>query len=56
MSENKYEFIKKWLAPCGLHCGKCFAFTEEGICNQSNRLKEALGSFDIYAEHYPYLS
>lgn len=24
MSEHQYEFIKKRLAPCGLHCGKWF--------------------------------
>lgn len=52
MSEYQYEFIKKRLAPCGLHCGKCFAFTEGDICNQSSRLKESLGNFDVYAERF----
>lgn len=50
MSENQYEFIKKRLVPCGLHCVKCFAFTKGDIYNQSNRLKESLGSFDVYVE------
>lgn len=52
MSEYQYEFIKKRLAPCGLHCGKCFAFTEGDICNQSSRLKESFGNFDVYAERF----
>lgn len=52
MSEHQYEFIKKRLAPCGLHCGKCFAFTEGDIWKQSSRLKESLGNFDVYAERF----
>lgn len=52
MTENQYEFIKKRLAPCGLHCGKCFAFTDGDICSYSNQLKEALGNFDVYAERF----
>ena len=47
-----YEFIKTRLAPCGLHCGKCFAFSEGEICELSNQLKNKLGSFDIYAERF----
>ena len=47
-----YEFIKKRLAPCGLHCGKCFAFVDGDIKNNSIRLKESLGSFDIYAQRF----
>lgn len=31
MAENQYEFIKKRLAPCGLHCGRCFAFTDGDV-------------------------
>nr|NQU94295.1 DUF3795 domain-containing protein [Bacteroidota bacterium] len=47
-----YEQIKTRLAPCGLHCGKCFAFVEGDIKVHSNRLKESLGDFDIYAERF----
>lgn len=52
MTENQYEFIKKRLAPCGLHCGKCFAFANGDICNSSAQLKESLGNFDKYAERF----
>lgn len=52
MAENQYEFIKKRLAPCGLHCGKCFAFIDGDICNYSNQLKKSLGSFDVYAKRF----
>lgn len=47
-----YEFIKSRLAPCGLHCGKCFAFADGDIVDLSNRLKESLGNFDVYAERF----
>jgi hypothetical protein len=47
-----YEFIKSRLAPCGLHCGKCFAFVDGDIKNYSNKLKNSLGNFDIYAERF----
>lgn len=52
MSESQYEFIKKRLAPCGLHCGRCFAFTDGDIYNYSNRLKKSLGNFDVYAARF----
>lgn len=52
MSTTQYEFIKKRLAPCGLHCGKCFAFTDGDISGQSKQLKEALGNFDVYAARF----
>ena len=52
MAKNDYEFIKKRLAPCGLHCGRCFAFTEGDICNYSHRLKQSLGNFDVYAARF----
>lgn len=47
-----YNKIKNRLAPCGLHCGKCFAFVDGDIKLYSNRLKESLGNFDIYAERF----
>lgn len=52
MSEHPYEFIKKRLAPCGLHCGKCFAFTDGDISNYSKQLGESLGNFDVYAARF----
>jgi hypothetical protein len=47
-----YEFIKTRIAPCGLHCGKCFAFSEGDICRLSKDLKTNLGDFDAYAERF----
>ena len=47
-----YEQIKTRLAPCGLHCGKCFAFADGDIRHQSLQLKESLGNFDVYAERF----
>ncbi len=47
-----YEQIKSKLAPCGLHCGKCFAFIDGDIKNYSAKLKGSLGDFDIYAKRF----
>ena len=47
-----YKQIKNRLAPCGLHCGKCFAFTDGDIAEHSNYLKNALGEFDVYADRF----
>ena len=47
-----YEHIKLRLAPCGLHCGKCFTFIDGDISKLSTRLKESLGNFDVYAERF----
>lgn len=44
--------IKNRLAPCGLNCGKCFAFVDGDIRNSSIRLKESLGEFDVYAQRF----
>lgn len=52
MDEYRYKFIKRRLAPCGLHCGRCFAFSEGHICNYSKQLKNSLGNFDVYAERF----
>ncbi len=46
------DFIKSRLSPCGLHCGKCFAFADGDIVQQSKKLKESLGNFDVYAERF----
>ena len=47
-----YEFIKSRLAPCGLHCGKCFAFSEGDISRLSKDLRCSFGNFDLYAERF----
>lgn len=47
-----YSQIKNRLAPCGLHCGKCYAFIDGDIKKYSYKLKEALGNFDIYASRF----
>lgn len=48
----EYQQIKDRLAPCGLHCGKCFAFRDGDIANTSKQLKTMLGEFDIYAKRF----
>lgn len=50
-----YEYIKSRLAPCGLHCGKCFAFREGDISRLSKELQYAFGNFDIYAERFVHI-
>lgn len=47
-----YETIKSRLSPCGLHCGKCFAFQDGDIVSLSKQLKDSLGDFDIYAKRF----
>ena len=46
------EFIKGRIAPCGLHCGKCFAFADGDISYHSGELKKVLGNFDVYAQRF----
>lgn len=48
----KYKEILKILAPCGLNCYKCFAYTNGEIRKASIKLQNLLGSFDIYAERF----
>jgi hypothetical protein len=48
----EYKDILDNLAPCGLSCRKCFAYSEGGIRRQSMDLQELLGSFDRYAERF----
>jgi hypothetical protein len=48
----EYDHIKNRLAPCGIHCGKCFAFVDGDIKKNSRGLKEALGDFDVYAQRF----
>jgi hypothetical protein len=47
-----YEKILQDLAPCGLSCRKCFAYTKGEIGKHSRALKELLGNFDGYAERF----
>ncbi|MCP4351484.1 MAG: DUF3795 domain-containing protein [Desulfobacterales bacterium] len=48
----EYKEILKDIAPCGLSCGKCFAFSEGGIRKHATELKSLLGNFDNYAERF----
>ena len=48
----EYQDILKILAPCGLSCRKCFAFSEGEIKMLSTKLQELLGSFGRYAERF----
>jgi hypothetical protein len=47
-----YDEIKEILAPCGLNCSKCMAFTGGEIKKHASELKRLLGSFDNYAERF----
>jgi len=47
-----YSDILDFLAPCGLSCRKCFAFTKGDIASHSEKLQELLGNFDVYAERF----
>ena len=47
-----YEKIKDKIAPCGLHCGKCFAYKSGDIVKNSQALKNDLGDFDVYAKRF----
>ncbi len=47
----KYDILKT-LAPCGLNCGKCQAYSEGEIKKHAVELKRLLGSFDSYAERF----
>lgn len=47
-----YEQIKAALAPCGLSCEKCFAYSSGDIRRLSLELKERLGNFQAYAKRY----
>jgi hypothetical protein len=47
-----YSEILDFLAPCGLSCRKCFAYTKGEIYFHSKKLQELLGNFDVYAERF----
>lgn len=44
--------VKERLAPCGLHCGKCFAFRDGDIHAAAIQLREDLGNFEPYAQRF----
>lgn len=44
--------IKDRVAPCGLHCGKCFAFKDGEIHKLSRELRKNLGNFAPYAKRF----
>lgn len=44
--------ILEALAPCGLNCAKCFAHVDGEIRKSSQKLKQALGNFDVYAKRF----
>ena len=48
----EYKEILNHLAPCGLSCRKCFAYTQGEIGMHSKELQRLLGNFDIYAERF----
>ncbi|SFM18007.1 Protein of unknown function [Desulfomicrobium norvegicum] len=52
MNDNRIEFIRERLAPCGLHCGHCFAFVGGQIHLLSSQLQAALGNFGVYAARF----
>ena len=48
----EYTELLNLLAPCGLSCKKCFAYTQGEISMHSKELQNLLGNFDIYAERF----
>lgn len=52
MSKPTYELARERLGPCGLHCGKCYAYTEGDIPALSRQLAKSLGNFDVYAKRF----
>ena len=47
-----YQKILNSLGPCGINCQKCFAFKNGSIKKESEKLKNSLGNFDIYAKRF----
>ena len=48
----EHDRILNRIAPCGLRCDKCFAFTEGSIAETAKELIKHLGAFDVYAERF----
>ena len=51
-TSTEYEKIKVNFGYCGICCEKCFAFKNGKIKYHSNKLKDYLGNFDIYAKRF----
>lgn len=51
-SNISFERIKRQLGPCGIYCGKCFAFADGDIKRHSLELMKALGNFEPYAQRF----
>ncbi len=47
-----YEEIVEILAPCGLNCQKCVAYSKGHVKHAAQKLDSFLGNFDSYAERY----
>lgn len=43
------------VAPCGLHCGKCLAYTDGDIRKAAIKMKADLGNFEPYADRFALL-
>ncbi|MDR2892662.1 MAG: DUF3795 domain-containing protein [Deltaproteobacteria bacterium] len=52
MDPIKREETLSRLSPCGLFCGKCFAFKGGDISELSAKLSAALGNFEPYAARF----
>lgn len=52
IDKNIEKHIRSRIAPCGLHCGGCFAFAEGEIHRLARELRMRLGDFDIYARRF----
>jgi len=52
MTQKTNSDLLARLAPCGLNCGKCFAFKDGDIARLSRDLQHALGNFDVYAQRF----
>ncbi|MFO7890825.1 MAG: DUF3795 domain-containing protein [bacterium] len=50
-SEMRKEILET-LAPCGLNCRKCFAFSQGEIKRKSRQLEKLLGDFNNYAKRF----
>jgi len=52
MAGTKYELARERLGACGLHCGKCYAYTDGEIAALSGQLAKSLGNFEVYAKRF----
>ncbi len=52
MVETAYELARERLGACGLHCGKCYAYTDGDMPVLSSQLANSLGNFEVYARRF----